>query len=137
MGSDTCSPPTTTGMLYFAATKTEYTYESLRNNLAQGRLKKLYKIHGFDIAKYNELKVVPAAAITAWVHQLAQPFASPESNGSERRGTQNPRGLSLLFSFFSLFLEGRSVPCLIRNHAHRCPCSNSSLSPCIREEILH
>jgi len=44
------------GMLYFAATKTEYTYESLRNNLAQGRLKKLYKIHGFDIAKYNELK---------------------------------------------------------------------------------
>jgi hypothetical protein len=44
-------------MAYFTHTGTEYTYEALRRHLAEGRLKKLYRKHNFDINRYQELQV--------------------------------------------------------------------------------
>jgi hypothetical protein len=44
-------------MAYFTHTGTEYTYEALRRHLAEGRLKKLYRKHNFDISRYQELQV--------------------------------------------------------------------------------
>lgn len=43
-------------MAYFTHTGTEYTYEALRRHLAEGRLKKLYRKHNFDINRYQELQ---------------------------------------------------------------------------------
>ncbi|KAL6045216.1 Calcium uniporter protein [Balamuthia mandrillaris] len=46
----------TGGLAYFIATKTEYTYEALRETLTRRRLEKLTRRHGFDQDRFNKLQ---------------------------------------------------------------------------------